>query len=298
MITVSDVMTGTVIKAISGFYYVSADETVFECKARGSFRLAKVSPIVGDMVEFRAEGENKGVIERILPRRNCLERPLVANIDKLIIVSSFATPAPDTYLIDRLSAIAVFNNIKPVIVFNKSDTGDFTEYYRIYKNAGFSVYVVSVFNPKELLPLKSEFKNCVCAMAGNTGVGKSSLLNALFPGFDLKTGEVSNALGRGRHTTRHTELLKNASGGFVIDTPGFSSIEQIERRYEFKQKLCDCFEDFLPFSGSCRFSDCTHISEMGCGVLAAVESGKIEKSRHNSYVMLFEELKGANNWEK
>ncbi|MBR4910763.1 MAG: ribosome small subunit-dependent GTPase A [Clostridia bacterium] len=291
-------LIGTVVKSLSGFYYLDYGGAVYETKPRGSFRFAEISPIVGDKVRFSPIDGTKGVIDEILPRSNCLKRPAVSNVDKIIIVSSFKNPAPDTYLIDRLTAIAEFNGIKPVIVFNKSDTGDFADFERIYINAGFNTYVVSALDKASLTGLKKEFENCISVMAGNTGVGKSSLLNALFGTLNLKTGEVSNALGRGRHTTRHTELLKNDVGGYVIDTPGFSSIDQLENRFEFKNSLPDCFKDFSPYTDLCRFSDCSHISEKGCAVLEAVSLGKIEKTRHRSYTMLYNELKGANNWEK
>lgn len=289
---------GVVIKAISGFYYVSDSVNTFECKARGNFRYSKISPIVGDRVKFNAVSEKTGVIVEISPRKNSLNRPVIANIDKLIIISSFKNPAPDLYLIDRLTAIAVFNNIVPIIVFNKSDMGDFNEFARIYKNAGFNTYIVSAFDNKSLADLKGEFKNCICAMTGNTGVGKSSLINSMFNGFELKTGEISSALGRGRHTTRHTELFSNELGGYVADTPGFSSIEQSDDLYNFKLQLPRCFRDFLPYLDNCKFSTCTHTSEPGCGVLRAVNSGFIEKTRHNSYVTLLNELKSVTGWQK
>lgn len=290
--------SGVIVKAISGFYYVSAYDMIFECKARGNFRHSKISPIVGDRVIFETVSETSGVVTEILPRKNSLSRPLIANIDKIIIVSAFENPAPDLLLIDRLTAISVYNNIKPVIVFNKSDMGDFGKFERIYKNAGLDTYVVSSRDTQTLDDLRQEFKNCICAMCGNTGVGKSSLINSIFEGFDLKTGEISYALGRGRHTTRHTELFKNNLGGFVADTPGFSSIEQSDKLYDFKLNLSRCFTDFLPFIDECGFSTCTHTCEPGCGVLNAVSLGEIEKTRHKSYVALFNELKSVNSWQK
>ena len=284
--------TGKIIKTVSGFYYVDDGENIFECKARGIFRQAKISPTVGDKVNFSDIGGAKGVLEEVMPRRNYLSRPSIANVDKIIIVSSFENPSPDTYMIDRLSAIAVYNDIVPVMVFNKSDTGDFTEYERIYKNAGFNTYVVSALQSGSLNILRKEFDNCICVMAGNSGVGKSSLINALFPGFGLKTGEVSTALGRGRHTTRHTELFKCAKTGFVADTPGFSSIKP-NYDTDFKERLVECFPDILPYTDNCRFTSCTHTCEMGCGVIEALESGKIQKTRFESYVLLYGELKNA-----
>ncbi|MBO4734242.1 MAG: ribosome small subunit-dependent GTPase A [Clostridia bacterium] len=292
-----DNTTGIIVKAVSGFYYVNSGEHVYECKARGNFRHAKISPIVGDKVTFTPGDDLTGVIESILPRKNCLLRPTVANIDKIIIVSSFENPSPDTFLIDRLTAIAVFSGITPIIVFNKSDIGDFGNTPDIYKKAGFNTYVVSAKREDTLNSLKLEFKDCVCAMAGNSGVGKSSLINALFGNLDLKTGEVSTALGRGRHTTRHTELFKNEFSGYIADTPGFSSVANVDNKFEFKQNLSNCFTDFAPYL-NCKFTTCTHTCEIGCGVLRAISEGKIEKSRHNSYVALLNELKDVNSWNQ
>lgn len=289
--------TGTIIKAISGFYYVAIGDKVFECKARGSFRQSKISPIVGDRVSVSLMPQNSGVVESVLPRRNCLSRPAIANIDKLIIVSSYKNPSPDLYMIDRLTAIAVFNGIIPIIVFNKSDTGDFSEFERIYKNAGLKTYVVSAKQADTLLELKHEFENCVCAMAGNSGVGKSSLINSLFGNLSLKTGDISTALGRGKHTTRHTQLFSVSHGGFVADTPGFSSIDQVDNQLEFKNNLPNCFTDFLPYLDSCKFTSCRHICEKGCGLIDAVSCDKVEKTRHNSYKKMVDELKDINNWK-
>lgn len=288
--------TGTIIKAVSGFYYVNCKNTIFQCKARGNFRHTKVSPIVGDLVSFKVAEDNTGVLEDVFARKNSLSRPVVANIDKLIIVSSYEKPVPDTYLIDRMTAISVFNGIEPIIVFNKSDLGDFAELSLIYKNAGFNTYVVSAKHNDALHTLKNEFNNCVCAMAGNSGVGKTSLINALFGDLNLKTGEVSTALGRGRHTTRHTEMFRTESGGYIIDTPGFSSVVNARDVISFKENLVDCFKDFLPYK-NCKFTTCTHTCEFGCGILEALDNGDIEKSRHESYVALFNELKDVSKWK-
>lgn len=289
--------TGTIIKAISGFYYVAIGDKVIECKARGSFRQSKISPVVGDRVSVSLLSNDTGVVESILPRKNCLSRPAIANIDKLFIISSYQNPSPDLYMIDRLTAIAVFNGIKPIIVFNKSDIGDFSEFERIYKNAGFNTYVVSAKHADTLSELKHEFKNCVCAMAGNSGVGKSSLLNSLFGNLSLKTGEVSTALGRGKHTTRHVQLYSVSLGGLVADTPGFSSIDQFDNQLELKNNLPNCFTDFLPYLYSCKFTSCRHVCEKGCSLIDAVKCGKVEKTRHNSYVKMVEELKSINSWK-
>ena len=291
-------MKGLLCKAISGFYYVHTDDKVYECKARGSFRNDGVSPIVGDYVEITEGADNKGVIEKIYPRKNALVRPTVANIDKLFIVSSFATPSPNLLIIDRITALCAFHNIEPVVVFNKCDLGDFTEYKKIYLNSGFKTYVVSAETGEGIEGLKNELANCVSAFTGNSGVGKSSLLNLLFDGLCLQTGEVSVKLGRGRHTTRHTELFKHSFGGYVADTPGFSSIDSQLGSLEFRESLAECFPDFSEYTNSCFFSDCLHICEKGCGVCEAVEMGKIEKSRHESYITIYNELKHLSSWNK
>ncbi len=287
---------GILIKAISGFYYVSCDSNVYECKARGNFRKAGVSPVVGDMVEFSSLDDTHGIVEQIAPRKNLFNRPLVANIDKLFIVSAYSTPAPDTLMIDRLTALAVYNNIEPIIVFNKSDMGSFDEFYSIYTKSGFKTYVVSARENKGIDALKAEMQNSVCAFSGNSGVGKSSILNALFPELNLKTGEVSDKLGRGRHTTRHTELFFVGEGAYVVDTPGFSTVDTNEDLYQFKLSLAECFTDFNQFLGDCKFTTCSHTSEKGCAVIDAVKEGKIQKSRHDSYVALWSELKDITSW--
>lgn len=292
----NSLMNGIIIKAISGFYYVYSENSVYECKARGSFRKAGVSPVVGDKVDFTLTDSVHGTVESVCERRNLLIRPLVSNIDKLFIVSAYSTPAPDTLMIDRLTAIARYNGIEPIIVFNKSDMGDFDELVRIYKSAGFKTYVVSAKDNIGIIELSEETRGCLCAFAGNSGVGKSSILNVIFPELQLKTGEVSEKLGRGRHTTRHTELYRHNLDGFVADTPGFSSVEEGLLTYDFKLHLAECFRDFSDFTDNCRFTSCSHTCEKGCGLLEAVKEGKVQRSRHNSYVALYEELKGIEQW--
>ena len=289
-------MTGILIKAISGFYYVACDGNVYECKARGNFRKAGVSPVVGDMVSFTLTDESHGIVEEIKERKNLFNRPLVANIDKLFIVSAYTTPAPDTLMIDRLTALAVYNDIEPIIVFNKADMGSFDEFYNIYTKAGFKTFVISAKENKGIDLLKAEMHDCVCAFSGNSGVGKSSILNALFPNLQLKTGEVSDKLGRGRHTTRHTELFFVGDGAYVVDTPGFSTVDTNEDLYSFKLSLAESFPDFSDYIGGCKFTSCSHTTEKGCAVIEAVKDGIIQKSRHESYVALANELKNVTAW--
>ena len=289
-------MNGIIIKAISGFYYVSDGEKTYECKASGSFRESGVSPLVGDKTEFRKTEEDKGVVTAVLPRKNLLSRPPVANIDKLFIVSSYEKPAPNAYIIDKLTAIAEFKKIEPIIVFNKCDMGGFEDWERLYKTAGFKAFTVSAESGEGIEVLKNELKNSVSAFTGNSGVGKSSILNALFGDLGLKTGTVSDKLGRGRHTTRHTELFALQGGGYVADTPGFSSLEYECADYELKESLIYCFRDLKQYADGCRFTNCTHTVEKGCNVIEAVKNGEIAESRHKSYVALFGELKDLKPW--
>lgn len=289
-------MNGIIIKAISGFYYVSDGEKTYECKARGSFRESGVSPLVGDRVEFEQTQEKKGLVTAVLPRKSLLSRPPVANIDKLFIVSSYKKPAPNAYIIDKLTALAEYKEIEPIIVFNKCDIGGFEDWEHIYKTAGFKVFTVSAESGEGIEYLKNELKNFVSAFTGNSGVGKSSILNALFGEMKLETGAVSDKLGRGRHTTRHTELFALPEGGFVADTPGFSSLEYDCADYEFKENLVYYFRDLKQYADGCRFTSCTHTCEKGCDIIRAVQNGEVAESRHRSYIALFEELKDLKPW--
>lgn len=290
-------MTGIILKALSSFYYVENDGVIYECKARGNFRKSRISPLVGDKVEFDITEGEKGIVNSILPRKNALVRPNVANIDKLFIVSSYSTPAPNAFIIDKIAAIAEYNDIEPIIVFNKCDMGDFSSWENIYKNAGFKTFTVSAEKGEGIDKILLELEGSVSAFTGNSGVGKSSILNCIFGNKNIETGAVSEKLGRGRHTTRHIEAYRLKNGGIVVDTPGFSSLDYTSRDYEFKENLANYFRDFGDSIYECKFSTCSHTKESGCGVLRAVEEGRIEKTRHNSYIELFEEMKDLKPWE-
>ena len=290
---------GRIDKALSGFYYVAtaAGETL-SCRARGKFRKEGLSPLVGDRVSVRELGNGEGYVEAILPRRNAFRRPAVANIDQLVIVASGAIPVTDPFLIDRMCAVAALKDCGVVLLLNKHDLDPAEELYRIYTAAGFLTLRVSAETGEGIAELKELLSGKLSAFTGNSGVGKSSILNRLDPHFSLKVGEVSQALGRGRHTTRHVELFRLPNGAEIMDTPGFSSFEAEELNWELKQRLPETFLEFRPYLGQCRFVGCSHTREKGCAVLEAVRHGDIQKSRHQSYLRLYEELKPLKEWEQ
>ena len=288
---------GRILKGIGGFYYVDTQSGLIECHARGLFRKNCDSPLVGDRVKIEILSDGTGVVKEILPRKNFLVRPPIANIDKIFIVSSYSTPAPNTLVIDTMTAIAEDKGIEPVIVFNKCDMGCFDEIAETYRKCGYSVYIVSANDNIGIDLLKNELSNSVSVFAGNTGVGKSSLLNTLFGDLELKTGEVSEKLGRGRHTTRHVELYSIGENSFVADTPGFSSLDLEDSDLIFKENLQFAFREFEYLIGNCKFTSCTHTGEKGCAVLDALENGNISKSRYDSYKLLYSELSKKKDWE-
>lgn len=291
-------MRGRIQKALSGFYYVKCDGgKSVQCKARGRFRKDGVTPLVGDFVEISDLGNGEGRVETILPRRNSFDRPSVANIDQLVIICSNAIPKTEPYLVDRMTAIATLKNCDVLLCINKCDLDPAEELTAYYTAAGFSPICVSAETGDGIDTLRAAIRDKLSAFTGNSGVGKSSILNALDPSIQIKVGEVSAALGRGRHTTRHVELYTLADGAEVIDTPGFSSFEAEELNLELKHHLAETFPEFAPFADACRFVGCSHTKEKGCAVLDAVRDGKIVKGRHESYVRLYEELKDLKEWE-
>ena len=291
-------MEGIILKALSGFYYVDDGRTVTPCRGRGKLRHAKVTPLVGDRVEFTPLSDGQGALEAVLPRKNQFQRPAVANIDQLVIIASQAIPVTDPFLIDRVVAIAEGNGCESVICINKCDLVSGEDLAAIYQKAGFPTVLVSAETGEGLDRLRELIAGKVSAFTGNSGVGKSSILNALEPGIALETSAVSQKLGRGRHTTRHVELIRLSCGALVADTPGFSSFELDKGELCRKEELASPNREFAPYIGKCQFLDCAHVKEKGCAVRAAVKAGEIPKSRHDSYVRLYEQAKQIPDWER
>lgn len=286
---------GIILKGIGGFYYVETDEGVFECKAKGKFRSKKISPVAGDRVSVTVINDKDNTIDEIFDRKNCLKRPPVANIDKLIIVVSSVRPKPNTLIIDKMTVLAEKNNIEPVIVITKTDLHFDEELVNIYRSAGYRVYTFSTCDRSELDSIKNELKGCISAFTGNSGVGKSTLINALNGELNLETGEISDKLGRGRHTTRQAEIFHVAEG-LVIDTAGFSSIDFTADNLIFADELQHLFREFGEVIGECRFTGCNHLGDKGCRVCELVENGTISKSRYESYISMFNETKDYKKW--
>ncbi len=292
-----EVKQGLLLQGIGGFYYVEAGDTVYECKARGAFRKTKQKPLAGDHVSVLLE-DGSATITELAPRKNSLIRPPVANLDQLFLICSVCEPQPNLLVLDKMIAVAEDKDIEPVVVFTKTDLRDCGRYAAIYRQAGIPVLAVSPESEDGMEELRARLAGKVSAFAGNTGVGKSTLLNRISGQFHRETGEISQKLGRGRHTTRSVELLKLESGGYVADTPGFSTVD-IER-YDMvkKERLPFAFREFAPYLGQCRFQSCAHIGEKGCAVCAAVQAGEIPPSRHESYMAMYQEVKDRKDWDR
>lgn len=290
-------ISGVIVKALSGFYFVQTDSGILECKARGKFRLDGTSPLVGDRVNCSTDRDGRGRIDRVCDRRNWFIRPAVANIDALVFVAANTTPVTDPFLIDRVSVIAREADCELIICVNKVDIDRGNSLSEIFSSAGYTVVQTSAETGEGISALSELLKGKICAFTGNSGVGKSSILNVLLPDAGIETGEVSEKLGRGRHTTRHVELYNIGRDTYIADTPGFASFE-IEMMTDItKEQLQYDFIEFEQYIGKCRFNDCAHLKEPGCAITAAVADGTISSSRYSSYVRLYELSAQRKAWE-
>ena len=287
---------GRIIRSLSGFYEVQTKDGTVTCRARGSLRRGAEIPLTGDLVTITVE-RGKGMVEKIHPRRNSFVRPAVANIDALVVFAANVNPITEPFLIDRVAAIAGDQEVEVILCVNKCDLDPAIDLIRIYRNAGFTVISASAETGQGVEELRTLLKGKLTAFTGNTGVGKSSMLNRLCPELALATGEVSEKLGRGRHTTRHVELYKLDEDTYVADTPGFSSFDTDQMDVILKENLQYAFPDFAPYTGSCQFHDCSHRKEPGCGVRKALEEGKLEPTRYDSYLKLYEKASQIKLWE-
>ena len=287
--------TGRIIRSLSGFYEVQTDSALVTCRGRGSLRRS-VSPLTGDLVEITVEN-GKGMVERVLPRKNSFIRPAVANIDALVIFAANVNPITEPFLIDRVAAIAGDQSVPVYLCVNKCDLDPALDLVRIYRNAGIPVIRASAETGEGVDALRDLIRGKLVAFTGNSGVGKSSMLNQLCPELGLATGEVSEKLGRGRHTTRHVELYHLGDSTYVADTPGFSSFDTDQMELILKENLQYAFADFGAYLGDCQFHDCSHRKEPGCAVRAAVEAGRLEATRYDSYLRLYEKAEKIKQWE-
>ena len=292
----ANVCTGRIVRSISGFYDVQTPGKLISCRARGILRKNGESPLTGDLVQISVE-KGKGMVEKLLPRRNRFVRPAVANIDALVVFAANVNPVTEPFLIDRVAAIAGDQEVQVVLCVNKCDLDPAIDLVRIYTNAGFSVICTSAETGEGVEELRNLIRGKLVAFTGNSGVGKSSILNRLAPELNLATGEVSEKLGRGRHTTRHVELYDLGEETYVMDTPGFSSFDTDQMDVILKENLQYAFPDFGPYVGSCQFHDCSHRKEPGCAVTEALEKGEIEPTRYDSYLRLYEKAAQIKLWE-
>ncbi|MDR1564610.1 MAG: ribosome small subunit-dependent GTPase A [Oscillospiraceae bacterium] len=291
-------LNGIIVKGIGGFYYVKTACGVFECRARGILRKRGLTPMVGDNVIITAVKDSFSTVDEIKPRKSCLIRPPIANLERLMLVISSCEPEPNRLIIDRMIAYAENGSIEPVLVFTKQDLTTCGPLAEEYSSAGFKVFYADYTKPEGLVPIIEEMSTGISALAGNSGVGKSTFLNAVMPSLDLETAAISKKLGRGKHTTRQAELFTLPQGGMVADTPGFSSIDIEKLNTIYKEDLPYAFREFEEYMGQCKFVSCSHTVEKSCAVLAAVQAGKISKKRHDSYCTMYKEVKDLQQWEK
>ncbi|MBC8585713.1 ribosome small subunit-dependent GTPase A [Youxingia wuxianensis] len=291
-----ELKTGLITKATGGFYYVACGGREYECRARGLFRKTGISPLVGDAVKIEVTGEKEGYVVEILPRKNSLVRPPLANVNTFVIVVSIKDPAPNLLVIDKMMAIACHKGMTPMVIVTKTDLGDPSEVEEIYRKVGIEVHTASICSDGWVETVRNALSHGISAFSGNSGVGKSSLLNKIDSRLAIATGETSQKLGRGKHTTRHVQLYP-IGDGYIADTPGFSAVEL--ERYEiiFKEELEDCFPEFKKYLGKCQFTGCSHTVEKGCAVIQGVNQGEIPPSRHKSYCTMYEDAKKIKEWE-
>ena len=288
---------GRVLRSLSGFYEVQTEKGMITCRGRGSLRRMGESPLTGDMVEISVE-KGKGMVERILPRKNSFIRPAVANMDALVIFAANVNPVTEPFLIDRVAAIAGNQDVEVILCVNKCDLDPALDLVHIYSEAGFTVISASAETGEGVEELRRLIKGKLTAFTGNSGVGKSSMLNRLCPALSLQTGEVSEKLGRGRHTTRHVELYSLGEETYVADTPGFSSFDTDQMEIMLKENLQYAFPDFGKYLGKCQFHDCSHRAEPGCAVRGAAQAGEIQPTRYDSYLRLYEKASQIKDWER
>lgn len=284
-----------ILKSIGGFYYVKSGDEIIECKAKGKFRNLSLSPLAGDIVDTEFDGSTN-IISKIYPRKNKFVRPPFANLDLLILVVSTVEPAPNYLVIDKMCAIAQHKDVEVAVVITKTDMAEHQQVYDIYSKAGFPVFYSGDGEDSRLDGLRELMKGKLCAFSGNSGVGKSTLLNKLFPHLELETGIISKKLGRGKHTTRQVEIFQ-MEDCMVADTPGFSSVELDYDNFISKTDLQYAFIEFAEHIGECKFNDCSHTGEKGCAVKQAVDNGDIPVSRYESYCSLYDRQKNIKDWE-
>ncbi len=276
---------------------LAEDGKTYTCRARGKFRLDGSFPLAGDVVTFRRARGGEHLVGSIIPRKNYLIRPPVANVDKLYLVVSLAPPVTDRLAMDTLLAAAEYHGITPVIVVNKTDVTDGEPIADIYRKAGYRVFITSTVTLEGVEALREDIGEGLSVFAGSSGVGKSSLLNVTLPDVKVRTSHISERIGRGRHTTRHVELFKNGRGGYIVDTPGFSSIDPVQMLLYKKERIAACFPEFEEYLGHCRYDDCTHTIDEECAIRNAVEEGKIDPIRHQNYIAIYENVSRLKDWQ-
>ena len=287
-------MTNYITKGIGGFYYVKTETGIVECRARGIFRKRGITPVAGDQVVLSAD---RTTIDEILPRKNVFIRPPVANLDVLFIVASTTQPVPSTLILDELTAAAVYKDVQPVIVITKADLAAADALEKAYADSTIPLIRLDYDTGEGLDQIRARIAGNLCAFCGNSGVGKSTLLNTLLPQAERETSAISQKLGRGRHTTREVTIFE-AFGGRIADTPGFASLEANRAGFIPKENLEHAFPEFGPYLGQCQFTGCSHRTEKGCAIRAALAEGKLSRTRYDSYCAMYEEVKDVKDWQR